>query len=83
VVGNICESGDILARDRHLPRIEEGEILAILDVGAYGYSMSSNYNLRPRPAEVLISGCSVKLIRRRETFEDLIITAELESLASR
>jgi diaminopimelate decarboxylase len=83
VVGNICESGDILARDRRLPRIEEGEILAILDVGAYGYSMSSNYNLRPRPAEVLISGCSVKLIRRRETFEDLIRTAELESLASR
>ncbi|MEM4971236.1 MAG: diaminopimelate decarboxylase [Sulfolobales archaeon] len=76
VVGNICESGDILARDRPLPRIVEGEILAILDVGAYGYSMSSNYNLRPRPAEVLVNGCSARLIRRRETFEDLMRTVE-------
>ncbi|MEM1610299.1 MAG: diaminopimelate decarboxylase [Sulfolobales archaeon] len=80
VVGNICESGDILARDRPLPRIVEGEILAILDVGAYGYSMSSNYNLRLRPAEVLISGCSGRLIRRSETFEDLVRTAGFESL---
>ncbi len=72
VVGPICESGDALARDRELPRVEEGELLAILDVGAYGMVLSSNYNTRPRPAEVLVSGKSVKLIRRRETIRDLL-----------
>ncbi|PUA31814.1 MAG: diaminopimelate decarboxylase [Zestosphaera tikiterensis] len=72
VVGNICESGDVIARDRLLPELREGDILAIMDVGAYGYSMSSNYNLRPRPAEVMVYRDEVKLIRRRETFEDLI-----------
>jgi len=72
VVGNICDSGDILAKHRDLPGITEGDILCILDAGAYGYSMSSSYNNRPRPAEILISETGVaRLIRRRETIEDL------------
>ncbi len=73
VVGNICESGDILANKRQLPRIEEGDILGILDAGAYGFVMSSTYNQRLRPAEVLIdSEGNHKLIRRRETMDDLM-----------
>lgn len=72
VVGNICESGDIFARDRELTKIEEGDILAICNAGAYGYSMGSNYNTRPLPAEVLVNGDQVKLIRRRENFEELL-----------
>ena len=73
VVGNICENGDILARDRLLPVMTEGDILGIMDAGAYGYVMSSNYNNRLRPAEVLVKrdGSSV-LIRRRDTLEDLM-----------
>ncbi len=76
VVGPICESGDFFARDRVLPRIEENGLLAILDAGAYGMSLASNYNTRPRPAEVLVSGKSVKVIRRREKVRDLY-SAEL------
>lgn len=73
VVGNICESGDILAKDRMLPEIKRGDLVAILDAGAYGYSMCSTYNSRPRPAEVLVcSDGTVKCIRKAETFEDLI-----------
>ncbi len=72
VVGNICESGDILAKDRLLPVIEEGDILGVLDAGAYGYCMASNYNNRLRPAEVLIqSDGTDRLIRRRDTIEDM------------
>ncbi len=73
VVGNICESGDIIAKNRELPVINEGDILGIMDAGAYGFAMSSNYNMRLRPAEILIKkdGEPV-LIRRRDTFEDLI-----------
>ncbi len=72
VVGNICESGDIIARNRALPPLQEGDILAVLDTGAYGYSMSSTYNNRPRPAEVLIrEDGHPELIRRRETCADL------------
>ena len=72
VVGNICESGDIIAKDRMLPPVQTGDILAVLDAGAYGYSMSSNYNNRLRPAEILIgeNGEAV-LIRRRDSYEDL------------
>ena len=76
VVGPICESGDFFARDRELPRMEEGELFAILDTGAYGMSLASNYNTRPRAAEILVSGKSVKIIRRREKIRDLI-AAEL------
>jgi diaminopimelate decarboxylase len=72
VCGNICESGDIFARDRRLPVIREGDILALENAGAYGYAMASNYNTRPLPAEVLVNGDQVKLIRRRETFEELL-----------
>ena len=72
VVGNICESGDILAKKRQLPLIKEGDVLGVLDAGAYGFVMSSSYNQRPRAAEVLItSDGTPKLIRRRETVEDL------------
>lgn len=73
IVGNICETGDIIAKDRNLPEIIENDILGILDSGAYGYSMSSNYNNRLRPAEVLIeTDGNPRLIRRRETFDDLV-----------
>jgi diaminopimelate decarboxylase len=72
VVGPVCETGDFFARDRELPSVEEGDLLAILDVGAYGMVLSSNYNTRPRPAEVLVKGKSVKVIRRREKVSDLL-----------
>lgn len=72
VVGPICESGDFLARDRELPLVDEGELIAILDTGAYGMALASNYNSRPRAAEVLVDGKSAKLIRRRETAGDLM-----------
>ncbi len=72
VVGNICESGDILAKDRELPEINKGDLVAVMDSGAYGYSMCSSYNTRPRPAEVLIDRSGeVRCIRRAETFEDI------------
>lgn len=73
IVGNICETGDIIAKERILPEIFEDDVLGVLDSGAYGYSMSSNYNNRLRPAEVLIE-CSgnERLIRRRDTLEDLV-----------
>jgi diaminopimelate decarboxylase len=72
IVGPVCETGDFFARDRTLPIVEEGDLLAILDVGAYGMVLASNYNTRPRPAEVLVSGKSVKLARRREKVSDLL-----------
>ena len=75
VVGNICESGDILAKHRMLPRLKEGDVISLLDAGAYGYVMASDYNQRVRPAEVLIgTDGAARLIRRRETFEDLCAT---------
>lgn len=66
VAGNLCESGDILARDRAVAKCGEGDIIAILNAGAYGFSMSSNYNARPRPAEVMVCGGKVRVIRPRE-----------------
>jgi diaminopimelate decarboxylase len=74
VVGPVCETGDFFARDRSLPNVKEGDLLAILDAGAYGMALASNYNTRPRPAEVLVSGKSAKVIRRRETIADLLRT---------
>lgn len=71
VVGPICESGDFLARDRVLPAVEAGELLVLFSAGAYGFSMSSQYNSRPRAAEVLVSGGGARCIRRRETYDDL------------
>lgn len=73
VVGCICET-DTFGVDRRLVEVQEGDILAISNAGAYGYAMSSNYNFRPRPAEVLVDGDEVRLIRRRETIEDLLMT---------
>ena len=72
VVGPICESGDFLAKDRMMPQVKEGDYLAVMSAGAYGFSMSSNYNSRRRNAEVLVKGNKTYLIRKRETYEDLI-----------
>lgn len=72
IVGPVCESGDFFARERPIREAAEGDLLAILDAGAYAFSMASNYNFRPRAAEVLVEGAVPRLIRRRETFEDLI-----------
>ncbi len=72
VVGPICETGDFFGRDRALPPIHEGDLLAILDTGAYGMSITSNYNTRPRAAEVLVEDAKARLIRKRETLDDLL-----------
>ncbi|MBQ3890750.1 MAG: diaminopimelate decarboxylase [Lachnospiraceae bacterium] len=73
ICGNICESGDLLCKERPVPDIKEEDIVCLLDTGAYGYSMCSNYNSRPRPAEVLITKTGEdKVIRKRETYEDLL-----------
>lgn len=79
VVGPICESSDFLARDRELPGMNPGELLAALSAGAYGFAMSSQYNSRPRAAEVMVDGGKAILARRRETYEDLV-AAELGCL---
>jgi diaminopimelate decarboxylase len=72
VVGPVCESSDFLAKDRYLPAVARGELLCIFTTGAYGMVMSSQYNSRPRAAEVLVDGKTARLIRRRETYEDLV-----------
>ncbi|HHT9120067.1 MAG TPA: diaminopimelate decarboxylase [Candidatus Hypogeohydataceae bacterium YC41] len=72
IVGPVCESSDFFAKDRFIPEIKAGELLSIFSAGAYGFTMSSNYNSRPRPCEVLVDGKTFLLIRRRETCEDLI-----------
>ncbi|MCA1989058.1 MAG: diaminopimelate decarboxylase [Desulfarculus sp.] len=72
VVGPICETGDYLARDRELPPFRRGDLLAVMSAGAYGFAMSSNYNSRPRAAEVLVNGDRFCVIRARETIEDLV-----------
>ena len=72
VVGPICESGDFLAKNRPMPPTQRGDLLAVFTAGAYGFAMSSNYNNRPRAPEVLVDGSTFKIIRRRETYEDLI-----------
>jgi diaminopimelate decarboxylase len=71
IVGPVCESGDFFARDRPLPAAKPGDLLAILDAGAYGMTLASNYNTRTRPPEVLVDGSEARLIRRRETPKDL------------
>jgi len=77
VVGPICESGDFLGKDRLLPRPEAGDLLAVMSAGAYGFSMSSNYNARPRMAEVLSEGGKFHLIRRRESYADLVALEQI------
>jgi diaminopimelate decarboxylase len=74
VVGPVCETGDFFARDRELQPLKRGDLIAILDAGAYGMSLASNYNSRPRPAEVLVHGHEARLIRRRETVEDMLLS---------
>jgi len=78
VVGPLCETGDFLAQDRELGAVEGGDLVAILTAGAYGYALASNYNSRLRPAEVLVDGAEVELIRRRETLDDLFATEMVE-----
>lgn len=77
VVGPVCESGDFLARDRWLPPLARGDLLCVFSAGAYGFVMSSQYNSRPRAAEVLVQGDAVRLIRRRETYDDLVSAERL------
>jgi diaminopimelate decarboxylase len=72
IVGPLCESGDFFARDRDMPDVQPGDLLAVLTTGAYGFVLSSNYNTRPRPAEVLVNGAEAELIRERETVEGLM-----------
>ena len=72
VVGPICESGDFLAKDREIPKVKQGEYLAVMSAGAYGFSMSSTYNSRPRAAEVMVNGTKFALVRKRETYADLL-----------
>jgi len=79
VAGPICESGDLLAKDRRLPKIEEGDLLAVLNAGAYGFSMSSQYNARPRAAEVLVKDGKYKLVREREQLDDLMSSQRMSS----
>jgi diaminopimelate decarboxylase len=72
IVGPICETGDFIAREREIVQPEQGDLLAVMSAGAYGFSMASNYNSRVRPAEVLVDGDEYHVIRRRETFDDLV-----------
>ncbi|PMP68944.1 MAG: diaminopimelate decarboxylase [Thermodesulfobacterium geofontis] len=80
VVGPICETSDFFAKERKLPKVQRGDFLAIMSAGAYGFVMSSNYNSRPRPPEVLVDGDTYYVIRRRETIEDLLA---LESIPAK
>jgi diaminopimelate decarboxylase len=77
VVGPVCESGDFLAKDRWLPPVLRGDLICLFSCGAYGFVMSSQYNARPRAAEVLVEGRKVRLIRRRETYDDLVAPERL------
>jgi diaminopimelate decarboxylase len=79
IAGPICESGDLLAKDRQLPEIQEGDVLAVLNAGAYGYSMSSQYNSRPRAAEVMIRGGKPVIVREREQLKDLMTNQRVQS----
>ncbi|HXZ88864.1 MAG TPA: diaminopimelate decarboxylase, partial [Candidatus Binataceae bacterium] len=72
VVGPVCESGDFFARERDLPQVQRGDLLALMSAGAYGFVMASNYNSRPRAAEVIVNGAEYHVVRERETFEDII-----------
>ena len=72
VVGPMCESGDFLARDRRMANVMPGDFLAVSTAGAYGFVLSSNYNSRPRAPEVLVEGAQWRIVRRRETYEDLV-----------
>jgi diaminopimelate decarboxylase len=77
VVGPICETGDFLARDRKMPKTKQGDLLAFMSAGAYGFVMASNYNTRPRAAEVLVQGDQYWVVRKRETLEDLLANEQI------
>jgi diaminopimelate decarboxylase len=81
VVGPVCESGDFFARERELPEAHSGDLLAVMSAGAYGFVMASNYNSRPRAAEVIVNGAEFHVIRERERFDDLIRGEKILSLA--
>jgi diaminopimelate decarboxylase len=86
VVGPVCETGDFFALDRDLTKVETGDVLALMSTGAYGFTMASNYNSRPLPAEVMVSGAEAKIVRRRQTYADLIraeLTEEIEEHLNR
>jgi diaminopimelate decarboxylase len=72
LVGPVCETGDFFVRDREIPAFQPGDLVAVMSAGAYGFSMASNYNSRPRPAEVIVKGSLFSVIRSRETYDDLI-----------
>jgi diaminopimelate decarboxylase len=74
IAGKYCESGDVLVKEAHLPRTEPGDVIALPASGAYHLAMSSNYNMSPRPAVVVVKGGQAKIIRRRETYGDLLAT---------
>jgi diaminopimelate decarboxylase len=80
VVGPVCESGDFFARERDLPAVDSGNLIAVMSAGAYGFVMASNYNSRPRAAEVLINGADVHVIRDRDSFEDIIRNEKIVTL---
>ena len=80
VVGPVCESGDFFARERDLPAVDSGDLIAVMSAGAYGFVMASNYNSRPRAAEVLVNGAEVHVIRARDTFEDIIRNEKIVTL---
>ena len=72
LVGPVCESGDYLAKDRDLPELYRDDLVAVMSSGAYGFTMASNYNSRPRPPEILVRGDEYHIIRERETYDDLV-----------
>lgn len=78
IAGPICESGDLLAKDRCLPKLEEGDLLSVLNAGAYGFAMSSQYNTRPRAAEIMVNRGKYKVIREREQLKDLMINQKVD-----
>ncbi|NMC74599.1 MAG: diaminopimelate decarboxylase, partial [Geobacteraceae bacterium] len=79
IVGPICESGDFLAKDREMPAFRQGDLIAFMSAGAYGFAMSSNYNSRPRAAEVMVKGDVYQVVREREKVEDLVRGEKLPS----
>ena len=78
IVGGVCESSDFLAKDRVLPQMVRGDLLTVFSAGAYGFVMSSQYNSRPRAAEVLVEGDQWRIIRRRETYDDLFAAEQIK-----
>lgn len=80
IVGPVCESSDFFARDRFIPKVRQGELLSIFSAGAYGFTMSSNYNSRPRPSEVMVRNKTFRVVRKRESYEDLVSCEKFEEV---